>query len=69
MLAAEFLQFPELLRDRAAGAAAPPARAMVAGAHSAEVLEGVRLAVNQSWIEPVLIGPPDRIRKAARQIN
>ncbi len=67
MLATEPVRFPDALREGARGGV--PTRALVVGAHAPHVLEGVRRAVGEDWIEPVLIGPPDGIQHAADKIG
>lgn len=59
--------FPERLKTLASGG--PPTRAVVVGAHAGHVLDGVRQATDLGWIEPVLLGPAEGIRKAASEIE
>ena len=63
MLSPHPIEFPEWLGERAARGA--PARALVAGGHSRQVLEGVRLAAEAGWLEPVLVGPRSEMRAVA----
>ena len=67
MLSPHPIMFPEWLGEMAARGA--PARALVAGGHSRQVLEGVRLAAEANWLEPVLVGPLAGMRAAADAIQ
>ena len=67
MLSRDPIVFPESLRGRAAGGA--PTRAVVAGAHLPHVLDGVRRAVREGWIDPVFIGPRAGLDAAADEIG
>ncbi len=67
MLSPHPIEFPEWLGDLAACGA--PVRALVAGGHSRQVLEGVRLAADAGWLEPVLVGPPTETRVVAEAID
>ena len=67
MLSPHPIEFPEWLGDLAASGV--PVRALVAGGHSRQVLEGVRLAADAGWLEPVLVGPPKETRAVADAID
>ncbi len=67
MLSTRPIEFPKWLGERAAGG--PPTRALIAGAHVAHALEGVRLATEAGWLEPVLVGPGAGILAAADEIG
>ncbi len=67
MLSPQPVQFPEWLGDLAARGA--PVRALVAGGHSRHVLEGVRLAAEAGWLEPVLVGPRREMLALAESIG
>ena len=67
MLSPHPIEFPEWLGDLAARGA--PVRALVAGGHSRQALEGVRLAADAGWLEPVLVGPPKETLAVAETIS
>ena len=67
MLSQRPIQFPEWLGELAARGS--PVRALVAGGHSRHALEGVRLAAEAGWLEPVLVGPKAEMRAVAESIS
>jgi len=66
MLSTSPIMFPEWLGEHVS--AEPPTLALVAGADAGHVLEGVCLAAERGWLDPVLIGPKAGICQAAGRL-
>lgn len=67
MLSTTPFEFPPYLLEKTK--ALKPARMAVAGADHPVALESAKLATQAGFIEPVLVGDPERIRKIAHDIE